>query len=465
MLLLNICKNIRTRNFIKILKQMKHDKNSEEIYRQACEVLTGGVSRNTVYRFPFPHYADNASGCYITDIDGTDRIDFANNMAALIHGHAYPPVINAVIRQLQKGTAYTMASEIEVAFAQLLNKRVKGFERIRFVNSGTEAVMTMIKASRAFTGRPKIAKAEGAYHGTYDFAEVSQAANPANWGDINKPNSVPLAYGTPEGVLNDVIIFPYNDIERTIAILEQQAEKIACVLIDPVPHRAGLLQGSCEFIEALYNWTRKNGALLAFDEVITFRVNYGGAQEKYPVSPDITALGKIIGGGFPVGAIAGRADVMKVLDPRERNLLFPHSGTFSANPVTMTAGYVAMELFDKDAVHKLNALTNKAISQVKEVIRLADVPVSVTGAGSMFRFHLTPAPPTTYREAYQTKEANAVINELLDFLYFNENILMINTFACMFSTVITQKETDKLSEGLLRAFTALKPKIENLQKK
>lgn len=443
---------------------MSENSKSEGIYRQACEVIPGGVSRNTVFRKPFPHYADKASGCYITDIDGTERIDFANNMAALIHGHAHPAIVDAVTRQIQKGTAYTLASEIEVAFAQLLSKRVRGFEKIRFVNSGTEAVMAMIKASRAYTGRPKIAKAEGTYHGTYDFAEVSQTANPSNWGDLDNPASVPLVYGTPKGVLDDVVIFPFNDIERTIAILDKHAGQIACVLIDPVPHRVGLIPGKKEYIEALHDWTRRNGALLAFDEVVTFRVNYGGAQENYTVTPDITALGKIIGGGFPVGAIAGRSEVMKVLDPRDPNLRFPHSGTFSANPVTMTAGYVAMELFDREAVAKLNALTDKAVSQIREVIRLADVPVSVTGAGSMFRFHLTPAPPVSYREAYQTKEAVAVINELLDYMYFTEKILMINTFSCMFSTALTQNETDRLSEGLFRAFKALKPRIESVQK-
>jgi len=444
---------------------MAENKISEEIYRKACEVLPGGVSRNTVFRKPFPHYADKASGCYITDIDGTERIDFANNMASLIHGHAHPAIIKAVTEQLQKGTAYTLASEIEVAYAQLLCKRVKGFEKIRFVNSGTEAVMAMIKASRAFTGRPKIAKAEGTYHGTYDFAEVSQTSKPSNWGDINNPNSVPLVYGTPDGVLENVVIFPFNDIERTIAILDRHAGQLACVMIDPVPHRVGLIPATNEFIEALYDWTRKNGTLLVFDEVVTFRVNYSGAQENYKVTPDITALGKIIGGGFPVGAIAGRSDIMKILDPREPNLKFPHSGTFSANPVTMTAGFTAMDLFNRDAVIKLNALTNIAVSQIKEVIRLADIPASVSGAGSMFRLHLTPAPPDTYREAYQAEETVSVINELLDYLYFNERILMINTFSCMFSTVITQKEVDILSESMLRAFRTLKPKIEKLHKK
>jgi glutamate-1-semialdehyde 2,1-aminomutase len=330
------------------------------------------------------------------------------------------------------------------------------------VNSGTEAVMAMIKASRAFTGRPKIAKAEGAYHGTYDFAEISQTANPSNWGDINKPNSVPVAHGTPASVLEDVVVFPFNDTERTLAILDQEAENIACVIIDPVPHRVGLLQATNAFIEAVYRWTRKNGALLVFDEVVTFRVNYAGTQQNYTVTPDLTALGKIIGGGFPVGAFTGRADVMQVLDPREKNLLFPHSGTFSANPITMTAGYTAMKLFDAEAVLKLNALTAKAIKQLEEVIKIADVPASITGAGSMFRIHLTQKPPTTYREVYQNKETLAVINELLDHMYYKENILMINTFACMFSTVLNQKEVDFFSEAMLRAFRLLKPKIDSL---
>ena len=197
----------------------KKKSDSEKLYHKAQKVLSGGVSRNTVFRQPFPNYANTASGCYITDIEGTERIDFANNMAALIHGHSFSPVVDAVIEQLRKGTAFTLASEIEVAFAQHLIKRVKSFDRIRFVNSGTEAVMAMIKASRAFTGKSKIAKAEGSYHGTYDFAEVSQTANPSNWGDIDNPSSVPLAHGTPPCVSKDVIIYPYNDIERTLRFL------------------------------------------------------------------------------------------------------------------------------------------------------------------------------------------------------------------------------------------------------
>ncbi|MCP4551414.1 MAG: aspartate aminotransferase family protein [Bacteroidetes bacterium] len=448
---------------MKFQHSTERKQTSKEIYRQACDVIPGGVSRNTVYRRPNPDYVANASGCYVTDIEGVQRIDFANNMAALIHGHAHPAIVDAVTEQLKKGTAYTLASEVEVRFAQLLNERAPGFEKIRFVNSGTEAVMAMIKASRAYTNRPKIAKAEGAYHGTYDFAEISQTANPTNWGDIKKPNSVPLANSTPQGVLNDVIIFPYNDIKKTIAILDAHADQIACVLIDPVPHRVGLLKGTNEFIEALYQWTRKNDALLVFDEVVTLRVNYGGAQENFSIKPDLTALGKIIGGGFPVGAIAGRSEVMKVLDPSELKIRFPHSGTFSANPITMTAGYVAMDLFDKTAVLKINALAQKAIIQIEQAIKIAEVSISITGAGSMFRIHPKKEPPKTYREAYQSNVEKSIINELLDYLYYKENIMMINTCACMFSTIISQKEVDILAEAMLNGFKLIKPKLDKLQ--
>ena len=438
-------------------------KTNKAIYDRACNVLTGGVSRNTIFRKPHPIYVATAKGSYITDIEGVERIDFANNMASLIHGHAHPAIVKAVTDQLKNGTAFTMGTEAEVDFAELLIARSGTFERMRFVNSGTEAVMTMIKTSRVYTNKSKIAKAEGAYHGTYDYAEMSQTSNPNNWGSIDKPNVNRVVDGTPQGVLDDVVIFPFNDIERTIKILDQHAGEIACVLIDPVPHRVGLFPATNEFIEAIYNWTRKNGALMVFDEVVTYRVHYAGAQESYTFKPDLTAMGKMIGGGFPIGALAGRQEIMEVLDPRGKILRHPHSGTFSANPVSTTAGRVAMELFDEKAVLKLNAITDIAISQIEEAIRIADVPISITGDGSMFRLHLQANAPTCYREAYHTKEKKALIDELLDYLFLKENILMINTGACMFATTITQKEVDRLSEALLNGFKLLKPKLDYLR--
>ncbi len=437
-------------------------KTNKNIYNRACRVLTGGVSRNTIYRKPHPFYVATAKGSYITDIEGVERIDFANNMASLIHGHSHPAINEAVIEQIQRGTAFTMGTEAEVRFAELMIKRSDSFERMRFVNSGTEAVMTMIKTSRVYTKKPKIAKAEGAYHGTYDYAEASQTSNPSNWGDINKPNVNQVVEGTPQGALDDVVVYPFNDIERTLNILDQHADEIACVLIDPVPHRVGLFPATNEFVNAVYNWTRKNNALMVFDEVVTYRVNYGGKQEIFSVKPDLTAMGKMIGGGFPIGALAGKKEIMEMLNPRGRILRHPHSGTFSANPISTTAGRVAMELFDREAVLKLNALTSIAIKQIEESIRIADVPVSVTGAGSMFRLHLQATKPTSYREAYHSKEKKALITELLDYLFLEENIIMINTGACMFATTLRQKEVDRLSDALLNGFKLFKPKLDRL---
>ena len=436
---------------------------SKSIYNRAVNVLTGGVSRNTIFRKPHPLYVAKAKGSYIKDVDGIERIDFANNMASLIHGHSHPKIVQAVTEQLKKGTAYTMGSEIEVKYAELLNKRTIGFEKIRFMNSGTEAVMTMIKASRAYTGKSKIAKAEGTYHGTYDYAEISQTSNPSNWGDINCPNKVPVVQGTPDKVLEDVIVFPYNDINRTLEILNKYSEQIACVLIDLVPHRAGLIAAKDEYINAIYKWTRENNVVLAFDEVVTYRVDYSGAQQSYSVTPDLTALGKIIGGGFPIGALAGKSEIMKVLDPTESNLKHPHSGTFSANPISTTAGYTAMKIFDKHAVANLNRLTKVAIKQIEEAIKISDVNACVTGEGSMFRIHLKTTPPNNARDAYQNINVKKILDELLDYLFIKEQIIMINTCSCMFSTTLKQKEIDRLSQALLNGFRLLKPKLDKLE--
>ena len=195
---------------------MAENSRSAKLYQRGCRVMPGGVSRNTVLRSPHPLYAERGEGCYVTDIEGVKRIDFANNMASLIHGHAHPAVVAAVTAQLQKGTAFTLATEAEVLYAEHLCSRNPGFDKIRFVNSGTEAVMSCLKAARAYTGRPKIAKVEGAYHGLYDYAEVSQTAAPSNWGDANKPASVPVAQGTPASALNDVIIIPFNDAHTIV---------------------------------------------------------------------------------------------------------------------------------------------------------------------------------------------------------------------------------------------------------
>ena len=424
---------------------------SAALYQRALKVMPGGCSRNTILRKPHPLYVEFGKGCYVTDIEGTRRIDFANNMASLIHGHAKPEIVTAVTSQLKKGTAFMMATEVEVKFAEHMCGRNPGFEKLRFVNSGTEAVMGCLKAARAYTGRSKIAKVEGAYHGIYDYAEISQTANPENWGDAEQPSSVPVSRGTPPSTLDDVIVIPYNDTERAIAILDAHADQLACVLVDLMAHRVGLIKAKDEYVHALRKWTRDHDVLLVCDEVITLRATYGGAQTKYPINPDLTAMGKMIGGGFPVGAIAGRADVMEVMNPLAEKVLFPHSGTFSANPISMIAGLTAMRLYDQSAVNRLNRLTKMARHRITEAIEIAGVPACVTGGGSMFRLHMKPEPPHDYRSTFATPDQARKLKVLLDYA-FDHGVMLIGTGSGALSTAMTEKEIDILAQVMLEGF-------------
>ncbi|GMQ94621.1 MAG: aspartate aminotransferase family protein [Acidimicrobiia bacterium] len=434
---------------------MAYDESlSAQLYERALEVLPGGVSRNTVLRKPYPLYGDHASGCRVTDIEGIERIDFANNMTSLIHGHAHPAIVRAVSDQLGRGTAFTLATEIEIRFAEHMVARNAVFDKVRFVNSGTEAIMGSLKAARAFTGRHKIAKVEGAYHGLYDYAEISQTSTPENWGSEDRPAGVPVSYGTPTGVIADVVVIPFNDPERSIAILDEHKGEIACVLLDLMPHRVGLIPATSEFVSALRDWTRADGSLLVLDEVITFRSEYGGAQEWFDVSSDLTAMGKAIGGGFPVGAIVGRAEVMDVMNPLADAVLFPHSGTFSANPITMTAGLTAMELYDKSAVDRVNELAKRAMAGIEDGIEATGVTACVTGRGSIFRVHLKERSPTNYREAIVTPEESKRLNMLLDHL-FDSGFLMINTCSATTSTAMGEAEVDALVDAMAEGFAKI----------
>jgi glutamate-1-semialdehyde 2,1-aminomutase len=433
------------------------NERSAGLFEQAQKVLAGGVSRNTVLRQPHPFYAASGSGCRVVDVEGVERFDFANNMASLIHGHAHPAVVAAITEQAGRGTAFTMATEVEIDYARHLCGRNPGFDKLRFFNSGTEAVMAALKAARALTGRARLAKVEGTYHGAYDYAEVSQESTPQRWGSADHPISVPLAIGTPAGVLGDVTVLPFNDPETAVAVLDEHRDDIACVLLDPMPHRLGLVPASDAYVEALRDWTKDNGALLVFDEVITFRTEVGGMQQRYAASPDLTALGKIIGGGLPVGALAGSDEAMAVFiagpgaPPR-----LPQSGTFSANPLTMAAGLAAMRLYDAEAVTRLNDLGDLARRRLAEAIAISGAPASVTGAGSIFRLHMRAIPPRDYRSGFPTARETEALKLFVDGLYAT-GVMMIQTGTGTLSTPMAESEIDRLAEAVLASLRQVRP--------
>ena len=424
---------------------------SAALFARAQGVLPGGNSRTTVYMAPYPPYAASGDGCWITDVEGDRRLDCLNNYTALIHGHAHPAIVEAATRRLAEGASFPLPTPEEVDLAALLCERVPSAERVRFTNSGSEAVMVAIKGARAFTGRPKIAKFEGAYHGSYDYAEVSLASTPETWGSLAAPASTAYSRGTPPAVLEDVVVLPFNHTEQAVARIEREARHLAAVLLDPVPNRVGLIPAQREFLQAIREVTRAHGIVLIFDEVISFRVGHHGAQGALAVTPDMTTLGKIIGGGFPVGAVAGRAEVMAVFDPtRGGPPAAPHGGTFNANPVTMAAGLAAMRLLTPEAYRHLADLGDKLRASLDDCFKQAGRPGRVTGLGSLFRLHPMDRALSDYRSTRATPAEAERLVRLVRRLMEHGVLVSVTGLGCL-STPMGDAEL----EGLVETFAAV----------
>lgn len=370
--------------------------HSKALYAEAMNVMPGGNTRHSVALQPWPIYVERAAGCRVIDVDGDERIDFVNNYTSIILGHSDPVVIEAVNRQLHKATAITMPSEYDIKLAALLVERVPYLDQVRFCNSGSEAVMMAIKAARTFTGRAKIAKFEGAYHGIYDYAQVSDHPTENNWGELEAPASIPEP-GTAPSIAQDVVILPWNRPEACLRLLEKHASELAAIVVDPLPGALGMIPPRPGFLEMLREITALLGILYIADEVMSFRLDYHGAHHAFGIEPDLTSLGKIIGGGFPVGAVGGKRDVMAVFD-HTKNLKLHHSGTFNANPITMVAGYETMQQMTPAAFHRLNEMGEHLRSAIRERLAARDVNVQVFGRGSMFSVAFTDAELTDFRD-------------------------------------------------------------------
>lgn len=425
---------------------------SASLYDRALRSLPGGNTRTTVYFQPHPLYAARGEGCRVIDVEGVSRIDAINNFTALIHGYGQPEINEAIVQQVSRGLCFGLPTESEIALAELLCERVPSVEQVRFMNSGTEAVMTAIKAARAYTGRPMIAKCEGSYHGTYDFAEISEGASPDHWGDKHRPQSVASSRGTPSGVLQDVLVLPFNDVEASEALLRANADRLACILIDPMPNRVGLIKASQDYLSMLRRVADATGSLLIFDEIICFRLGYNGAQGQGPVRPDLTTFGKIMGGGFPVGAVGGKADIMSVFDPRRGRPAVPHGGTFTANPVTMTAGYVAMQLLTPAAFAKLDELGRRLQKGLEKAFAEKGVEGQVTGDGSLRRLHFGSMRLHDYRSAY-SDAAKARRMSVLHRAMLRHGVLMASTGLMALSTAMSVSDIDEIVDAFRKSLT------------
>jgi len=429
------------------------DSQSAKWYREAIQFIPAGTSKANLYMRPHQLYVRGGSGCWATDLDGVERLDCINNFTALIHGHAFPPVVRAVTEQLSRGTNFAFSTPEELMLAKLLVERIPGLEKVRFGNSGTEAVMMAIKAARAFTGRDRIAKIEGAYHGYYDDVQVSFHSTPPNWGPDDAPASLPSSGGIPKHRVQETLVLPWNDADATERLILRHKNELAAVIVDPLANRMGFIPAAPGYLTHLRQVTRAHGILLIFDEVISLRVSYEGAQGRYGGDPDLTAMGKIIGGGFPIGATGGKAEVMAVFDPGTKGPRILSGGTFSANPVSMTAGLAAMQAMDRPAFAGLEDMGTRLRNRLNDVFRKSGQRGQVTGDGSLFRLMLVDRPLRNYRD---TIEPGIDARSYRLFMALLDAGIMVNDngLGCL-STPMGEAEQDRVETALDRALATL----------
>ena len=360
---------------------------SETLAERSTAVFPGGDTRSSAHYGPYPLVMDRASGCHITDVDGHELLDFMNNFTSLIHGHAYPAVVAAVHEQSAKGSAYAATSLNQIELAELIVERVPSIEQLRFTSSGTEGTLMAIRCARAATGRQKIMKMEGGYHGSYELAEVSLVPDPDERGSLDAPVSLPIDKSFPESVLRDTVICPYNEPERAEVLIDTHAHDLAAVIVEPVLGSMGMVPASREFLSALRRVTTRHGIVLIFDEVITLRLGEGGAQSVHGVIPDLTCMGKIIGGGLPVGGLGGKRELMQLFSPTQENPVM-HASTFSGNALTMAAGKAAMEAYTGDEVKRINALGERLREGFNRAFEQAGIRGRALGVGSLTNLHM-----------------------------------------------------------------------------
>lgn len=388
------------------------------------------------------------------DADGNKLLDFQNNYTSLIHGHGHKPTVEAVQEQIALGSAYTAPFEKQIELSRLLTERFPSIDLIRYTNSGTEANMHALRIARAYTGKAKIIKTEGGYHGTTDVFEASVDPNIRKAGTLDDIKVIPESRGVSANALKDVLVVPFNDVERTRKVIEDNHEEVACIIIEPIMGSAGQITPDIEYLRFLRKITEEYNIVLIFDEVVTGRLSLGGAQKFYGVTPDITSLGKIIGGGTPVGAFGGKREIMEMYDPRQKKMY--HSGTFNGNAVTMAAGLATMSAYDQDAVDYINNLGKRFKKGVVDIYGRLGLNMQVSGEGSIYNILFTDKKVKNYRDVAAAHED---LNKVLYLDLLTRGVFDAERGMFSMSTAMTEADIDFGLETLESALRDMLPVI------
>ncbi len=416
----------------------RHPK-SRDLHRRAQGTLPGGDTRTTTFFGPFPLYMDRGSRCRLYDVDGYALLDMLSNYTSIIWGHAHPAIVAAVQTQVSRGTGFAAPTESQAVLGAMLCERLPSVEKIRFANSGTEAAMHAVRAARAFTGRDKIVKMEGGYHGSSDSMEISVHPDLSRAGPPTRPFSIPDYRGVPASVIRDTLIAPFNDRASVGAILQEHHREIAGVIVEPVQGTGGTNPPRDGFLTFLREITQELGIVLIFDEVITFRLGYHGAQGMYGVRPDLTVLGKIIGGGLPVGAFGGREEIMRLFDPGRPGAM-AQSGTFNANPVTIAAGIAGLQLLTAGEIERINRLGDQFRTGLQALFDASPVPARANGIGSLLTLIFTGREIVNYRDA---ATADLDLTAAFHLSMLNEGIFFAPRAMMATSLAMTGAEVDE----------------------
>jgi glutamate-1-semialdehyde 2,1-aminomutase len=439
---------------------------SRALQAEAEQVLPGGSSRGTAYFAPYPFFAEHGEGHYVYDVDRNRYLDFMLNATTLIVGHANPMVVEVLGEQTRKGTAFSTPTLVQVRVAKLLCDRIPSLDTIRFTNSGTEGTLMAIRAAWAFTGKHKLAKFEGGYHGAHEHVAVS-VRPPADRLDPAGPTAIPEYPGQPAGVLRDVIVLPYNDLAACDRILRAHKDEVGALIMEPIVSSFGYVPGDPEFLRGIRKLTEELNIVLIYDEVQSLRVAPGGAQELLGVTPDLSCFGKIIGGGLPIGAFGGRRDIMAQFDPTAAGgARITHAGTFNANPMTLVAGEAVMRALTPPIYRRLAevggaprqklrlaGLGEPLRQKLRRALAATGVPTQVTGIASLFGIHFNARPIKSYRDviADDAEMTKGLYTGLL-----NEGILLQTTCAGALGVMTTDTELDTLVDAVGRVVRRLR---------